>query len=205
MLCLYLGGCSSTHHMAPVEDLCTVHVVMSGETLYEIAWRYGKDYRDLVQYNQIRSPDTIYPGQTLHLQPTKKAVLAKSSTVLSGGWVWPVKGKIVKTFSLKGVNPNKGIDLAGTRGTPVCATADGMVVYSGNGLRGYGQLIILKHTEEYLSAYAHNDQILVKEGAHVKQGQIIAKMGQTEADRVKLHFEIRQNGQPIDPRHLLMD
>jgi len=97
----------------------------------------------------------------------------------------------------------KGLDITGSRGEPVRAAADGRVVYQGSGLRGYGQLIIIKHNDEFLSAYAHNDRIHVKEGEAVKRGQKIADMGSTGTDRVKLHFEIRRHGAPVDPMKYL--
>ncbi len=112
-------------------------------------------------------------------------------------WVWPAKGKIVGTFS-ETANL-KGIDIAGTAGQPVVASAGGTVVYAGTGLRGYGKLIIVKHNKTYLSAYAHNREILVKEGEKVNKGQKIAEMGNTDASEVKLHFEIRRMGKPMDP------
>ena len=116
-------------------------------------------------------------------------------------WAWPAKGKIVSGFS-ETANL-KGIDIAGTAGEPVRASAPGRVVYAGNGLRGYGQLIIIKHNNTYLSAYAHNSEILVKEGQQVTRGQKIAEMGNTDADQVKLHFEIRRHGKPMDPTKFL--
>jgi len=116
-------------------------------------------------------------------------------------WAWPAKGKIVSGFS-ETANL-KGIDIAGTAGEPVRASAPGRVVYAGNGLRGYGKLIIIKHNNTYLSAYAHNSEILVKEGQQVTRGQKIAEMGNTDADQVKLHFEIRRHGKPMDPTKFL--
>jgi lipoprotein NlpD len=98
---------------------------------------------------------------------------------------------------------NKGLGIAGKAGEPVLAAAEGRVVYAGSGLRGYGNLIILKHNNTYLTAYAHNQTLLVKEDQNVKQGQKIAEMGNSDADRVKLHFEIRRNGKPVDPAKLL--
>lgn len=117
-------------------------------------------------------------------------------------WLWPTKGKILKTFSLKRVG-NKGLDIAGKYGSPIKATAPGVVVYSGSGLRGYGNLIIIKHNAKYLSAYAYNKELLVKEGAEVKSGQVIAKMGKADSGQVKLHFEIRRVGKPVDPKRYL--
>lgn len=117
-------------------------------------------------------------------------------------WIWPVKGKVVRKFAAD--TPGKqGIDIAGSAGTLVYAAAGGKVVYSGNGLRGYGNLIIIKHNEKFLSAYAHNQSILVNEGAMVKQGDAIARMGKTESNDIKLHFQIRINGQPVDPLRYL--
>jgi lipoprotein NlpD len=116
-------------------------------------------------------------------------------------WSWPAKGRIVSGFS-ETANL-KGIDIAGTAGEPVRASAPGRVVYAGNGLRGYGKLIIIKHNNTYLSAYAHNREILVKEGQQVTRGQKIAEMGSTDADQVKLHFEIRRHGKPMDPAKFL--
>jgi lipoprotein NlpD len=117
-------------------------------------------------------------------------------------WHWPVAGVILSSF--QGNNGlNKGIDLGGKLGEPVLAAASGQVVYSGSGLRGYGKLLIIKHNETFLSAYAHNDRLLVKEGDLVKVGQRIADMGSSGTDRVKLHFEIRRDGTPVDPLKFL--
>lgn len=209
------------------------HTVKAGETLYAIAWEYGHDYRELAATNHIAPPYRIYPGQKLALKgqftvakripvkprqvPTtitvpaatpkseeKKFVVKPAEPViLTGAWTWPAKGKVIKGFSTKEYNYNKGVDIAGTLGTPVLSAKAGKVVYSGGGLRGYGQLIIIKHNDTFLSAYAHNQRLLVKEGDSIKQGQMIAEMGQSDTDRVKLHFEIRKNGQPVNPIHFL--
>ena len=116
-------------------------------------------------------------------------------------WSLPAQGKLVAGFS-ESAN-NKGIDIAGKLGQPITASAPGKVVYSGSGLRGYGKLVIIKHNKTYLSAYAHNDQVLVKEGQSVTRGQKIAEMGNTDADQVKLHFEVRRFGKPVDPAKYL--
>jgi len=116
-------------------------------------------------------------------------------------WMWPAKGKVVVGFS-ETANL-KGIDIAGAAGEPVIASSAGKVVYVGNGLRGYGKLVIIKHNKTWLSAYAHNREILVKEGQQVTKGQKIAEMGNTDADQVKLHFEIRRMGKPVDPARYL--
>ena len=118
-----------------------------------------------------------------------------------GAWAWPVNGKILRHFDKNGAG--KGLDIGGNRGQVIQAAAPGRIVYQGSGLRGYGQLIIIKHSDEYLSAYAHNDSIYVKEGDQVKRGQKIASMGSSGTDQVKLHFEIRRNGVPVDPLRYL--
>jgi lipoprotein NlpD len=115
-------------------------------------------------------------------------------------WQWPAPGKVIETFD---ETRNKGIDLAGNEGDPVNAAADGEVVYVGNALRGYGNLVIVKHNDEFISAYAHNRQVLVKQGQQVKRGQRIAEFGRSDATRVKLHFEIRRQGKPVDPLRYL--
>ncbi len=114
-------------------------------------------------------------------------------------WMWPVKGKVLAGFT----EASKGIDIAGRKGAPVLAAAGGRVVYAGTGIRGYGKLVIIKHNNMWLSAYAHNENILVNEQQEVRKGQKIAEMGATDADQVKLHFEIRRNSKPIDPAKVL--
>ena len=139
---------------------------------------------------------------------TAPVTVARSDTVSSPRepegmleWGLPTKGKLISEFS-ESAN-RKGIDIGGKLGQAVVASAAGKVVYSGSGLRGYGKLVIIKHNKDYLSAYAHNDQILVKEGQSVSKGQQIAAMGNTDADQVKLHFEIRKLGKPVDPAKYL--
>jgi lipoprotein NlpD len=116
-------------------------------------------------------------------------------------WSMPTQGKLIGSFSE--ADNRKGIDIAGKLGQPIFASAPGKVVYSGSGLRGYGKLLIIKHNKTYLSAYAHNDQLLVKEGETVTRGQKIAEMGNTDSDQVKLHFEVRRLGKPVDPANYL--
>ncbi|MFJ5161422.1 murein hydrolase activator NlpD [Pantoea sp. NPDC088449] len=125
-----------------------------------------------------------------------------NSTTPVGSWRWPTDGKIIDNFSAA-EGGNKGIDIAGSRGQPVVATASGRVVYAGNALRGYGNLIIIKHNDDYLSAYAHNDSMLVREQQEVKAGQKIATMGSTGTSSVRLHFEIRYKGKSVNPLRYL--
>jgi lipoprotein NlpD len=145
-------------------------------------------------------PTTPVTAKPAPAKTETKTATAKSSVPLtppkSGEWAWPADGSILNQYS---DSSSKGLDIGGSKGAPVRAAATGRVVYQGSGLRGYGQLIIIKHSDEFLSAYAHNDRIHVKEGDVVKRGQKIADMGSTGTDRVKLHFEIRRQGTPIDP------
>ncbi|WP_457977466.1 peptidoglycan DD-metalloendopeptidase family protein [Ectopseudomonas composti] len=142
-------------------------------------------------------------------QPTRPPVANTPATTpvtpvsrSASGWSWPSQGAVISRFSSNG-SLNKGIDIAGELGQPVLAASDGSVVYAGSGLRGYGELIIIKHSDTYVSAYGHNRRLLVREGQQVKAGQSIAEMGSTGADRVKLHFEIRRQGKPVDPLQYL--
>ncbi|GGA70458.1 peptidoglycan-binding protein LysM [Arenimonas soli] len=120
----------------------------------------------------------------------------------SGTWRWPTQGQVIGRF-VSGDPKRQGLDIAGSAGQPVVAAADGVIVYSGSGLVGYGELIIVKHSDEWLSAYAHNRRRLVGEGAQVKAGQQIAELGRTGTSRDMLHFEVRRNGKPVDPMQVL--
>jgi lipoprotein NlpD len=136
-------------------------------------------------------------GTAASFKSTNNAALQSSPK-----WHWPSSGKLIALFQGE-TGLNKGIDLTGKLGEPVLAAASGRVVYAGSGLSGYGKLLIIKHNETFLSAYAHNDEISVKEGDFVKAGQRIADMGSSGTDRVKLHFEIRSEGSPVDPLKFL--
>jgi lipoprotein NlpD len=142
-------------------------------------------------------------GSTATTIPPQPAAGAPASSPLGDStpaFSWPVRGAILNTFD---DNSNKGVNIAGTAGEAVKAAADGRVVYAGNGLRGYGNLIIIKHNAMYLTAYAHNRSLMVKEGDAVTKGQKIAEMGNSDSDRVMLHFEIRRQGKPVDPMKYL--
>lgn len=132
--------------------------------------------------------------------PTVSSTTSSSTPV--GSWLWPTNGKIIDNFSAS-EGGNKGVDIAGSRGQAVISTASGRVVYAGNALRGYGNLIIIKHNDDYLSAYAHNDTMLVREQQEVKAGQKIATMGSTGTSSVRLHFEIRYKGKSVNPLRYL--
>jgi len=133
-------------------------------------------------------------------RPPPLPVISQPSAKLA--WVWPAEGKLLRTFSQKD-SSRKGLDIGNRSGSTVRAAASGSVVYSGSGLARYGNLIIIKHNDSYLSAYAHNRKLLVKEGQTVKAGQPIAEMGDTGSEQVMLHFEIRYNGNPVDPMRYL--
>jgi lipoprotein NlpD len=158
----------------------------------------------------LRHPQDLRAGRWVQLCQTKK--LSKSSQKLSNPvvlrqsqakkrWQWPTKGTIIKRFSLP--ERQKGIDIASTLHAPVVASAAGKVAYAGDGIPGYGKLLIIKHDDHYLSAYAHNLNLVVKEGQRVDAGQVIAKVGYLSRRKPGLHFEIRQYGRPIDPLRYL--
>lgn len=199
-------------------------VVQKGDTLYSIARRNNVSVADLARWNNLPEPYTIYPGQRLVLgksggsrgtatAPTRTVTAPKPATGASTpapppvqkappssgfAWRWPAQGVLLSTY-VEGNATRQGIAIGGSSGQPVVSAADGVVVYSGAGLVGYGELIIVKHNEQWLSAYGHNRARLVAEGQKVKAGQQIAEMGRTGTDREKLHFEIRYNGKPVDP------
>ncbi|MBU3070260.1 peptidoglycan DD-metalloendopeptidase family protein [Aestuariicella sp. G3-2] len=217
--------------MAPGSNKLTHHTVSRGETLYSIAWRYGLDYKDLARRNGVNRQFTIYPGQKIYLSGTAPKIksptkVVKTSTARSSPprsktttkpepisnkpritdqrlkWQWPAKGEVLAGFSSQ-KSLNKGVDINGRLGESVLAAASGVVVYAGSGIRGYGKLLIVKHNEHYLSAYAHNSKLLVREKENVKAGQKIAEIGNSGTDRSKLHFEIRREGKPVDPLQYL--
>jgi lipoprotein NlpD len=194
------------------------HTVRAGETLAGIGKIYGRDYRQLARWNRLGDGSLIYPGQRIRLtpppgtpaaaQPRSNAARQPSSSVPprapdpSPGWDWPTNGPVVSGFDGK-PGAGTGLLIGGKAGQPVRAAASGHVVYSGSGLIGYGQLIIVKHNDTYLSAYGHNESVLVREGEQIKKGQRIATMGEGPGLEPRLHFEIRRNGEPVDPRQFL--
>jgi lipoprotein NlpD len=208
VLCLVTGGCWSALNWTPEQ-----YVVRQGDTLYSIAFDYRLDQRDLAAWNRLGDRSVIYPGQKLKLtgpvsagQPVKSSgspASVRSSTPPAPAksvatWKWPTDGKIIAAYGTSS-KTKSGVQIGGRNGQPVRAAASGTVVYSGSGLAGYGQLLIVKHNENYLSAYGHNDSLLVAEGEPVNIGQQIAKMGMGPGRRAMLHFEIRRDGQPVDP------
>lgn len=145
---------------------------------------------------------TVNNTSSVSSKSAAKAPVTPVQTNFTGRWTWPAKGVVIGRFSSNG-SLNKGIDIAGELGEPILAASYGSVVYAGSGLRGYGELVIIKHSDTYVSAYGHNRRLLVREGQQVKVGQVIAEMGSTGTDRVKLHFEIRRQGKPVEPLQYL--
>jgi len=203
-----------------------IHLVQPGETLFAIARKHNISWQEIASTNNITEPHTIYPGQTLQITKNKKPQVKisnsskstpknientkttkkqtanndvvtefkgtfSSNTSCAGKWVWPAQGTVVKL--------NKGIDIVGTLGSEVVAAADGLVAYIGTGITGYGLSLVIKHNDSCVSVYAHNNKALVAERTVVKAGQVIAQMGNSSTDRVKLHFEIMQQEKSINP------
>ena len=209
-LCLVITGCGSALNWTPEH-----YVVRSGDTLYSIAFGYRLDQRDLAAWNRLGDGSVIYPGQKLKLTgPASAGPRAKSSGSASAGssssppalkqsrpvaaWQWPTDGTVIAAYGSSS-KTKSGVQIGGRSGQSVVAAAGGKVVYSGSGLAGYGQLLIVTHNENYLSAYGHNGSLLVSEGERVSIGQKIAKMGLGPGRRAMLHFEIRRDGEPVDP------
>jgi lipoprotein NlpD len=220
LLLVFLNtGCAGLPAIYTIAGDTGTYVVRKGDSLYSIAFRYGLDYKTLARINGVRPPYTIYVNQSIRLRgsaklpkkdggpvatqssskpPTKASNAPRVPSAPVANWRWPLKGEVINRFSL--VQPiSKGIDIAGHLGDTVTAVADGVVVYAGGNLRGYGQLVIVKHNDKFLSAYGNNEKMLVKEGEKVKAGKSIARVGKTAANVEMLHFEIRQDGKPVDP------
>jgi lipoprotein NlpD len=181
------------------------HVVARGETLYSIAWQYSLDYRSLALANNLAAPYTIYPDQRLSLNTGGVSNNAVQSVpvVEDIAWQWPVEGRVLRTFSGSAATTSRGIDIGGRRGDPVYAAADGDVVYSGRGIQGQGDLIIIRHSARHLSAYSHNSSMLVSDGARIRAGDKIAEVGTDSRGTELLHFEVRVDGAPVDPSRYL--
>ncbi|MDO4997713.1 MAG: peptidoglycan DD-metalloendopeptidase family protein [Neisseria sp.] len=212
---------------APVDINAATHTVVKGDTVYNISKRYNITQDNLRAWNNI-SDNNIGVGQVLRVKPAgyvaptsnRTAPVAQavspvvsqpvvtpstpaSTATVSGAtrtvegitWQRPTAGNVISSFG----GNNKGVDIAGSAGQNVLAAADGKVVYAGSGLRGYGNLVIVQHNSTFLTAYGNNQSLNVKEGQSVKRGQVIARMGNTDADRTKLHFEVRKDGKPVNP------
>jgi lipoprotein NlpD len=203
------------------------YVIKPGDTLNKIARANGIDEATIVRLNKLVNPDRLIVGQTLKLSEGSEAVASTSRPAASSkpearpldvssssqigesttpaadagliSWGWPAKGKVIQGFT----STTKGIDIAGNAGDEIEAAANGTVMYSGNGVRGLGNLIIVNHDNGFITAYAHNKTLLVKKDQVVKKGAKIAEMGQSDAASVRLHFEVRRQGTPVDPLQYL--
>ena len=209
LLALALTACTATRWDHSRDQ----HIVRKGETLYSISFRYGIDADDLARWNRLGDGTLIYPGQVIRLTPPAGSTAAARSTARPQplptlpsqpppAWSWPTNGRINVEFG-GNPGPGTGVLINGAAGQPIVAAASGQVVYAGSGLIGYGQLIIIKHNDTYLSAYGYNASLLVKEGQDIKKGQQIATMGEGPERKPRLHFEIRRNGKPVNPRQYL--
>ena len=202
------------------------YTVKPGDTVMQIGRNTSQNWRDIVKWNNLESANQIEVGQVLRVVPQDSNGAAAKPSVATAPtltplpplppspasastsaapeddipWIWPSSGTLISGYDEV---KSKGLKIAGKLGDPVYASADGRVVYAGSGLRGYGNLVILKHNETYLTAYAHNQTLLVKEDQAVRKGQRIADMGSSDADKVMLHFEVRRNGKPVDPAKYL--
>lgn len=225
-MCLIIGlalsGCAGKSSNSEGSYSGSVYTVKRGDTLSRISRMTGTSVGELARLNGISPPYNINVGQKLKVNGSAKSsgskkssstqtakVTPSSAVPLSSWpavgqrcWRWPATGKVVMRYSTS-EGGNKGIDIAGSRGQPVYAAAAGKVVYVGNQLRGYGNLVMIKHDEDYITAYAHNDKLMVNNGQNVKIGQQIATMGNSDADSVRLHFQIRYRATAIDPLRYL--
>jgi len=216
---LFLNACA--RHRTPVEKSSpppktqgVYHVVERHQTLYRICKTYGVDLKWVASLNGISDPSKIETGQRI-LIPGAKTVLKVEiyidDVAAEQGeqpkiaykkldFIWPVDGKITDVFTEAENKKHQGLDISSPLGTPIKASNAGKVIYSSNGIKGYGNLIILRHSEEYVTVYAHNQVNLVEEGTWAEKGQIIGKVGQTgRASGPHLHFEIRKNNKPVNP------
>jgi murein DD-endopeptidase MepM/ murein hydrolase activator NlpD len=198
----------------PLEMKGVYHVVERHQTFYRICKTYGVDLKEVASLNGITDPSKIQTGQRIFIPGAKKAlkveiyiddVAAEQGEKLKIAYkkldfIWPVEGKISDGFEEAESKRHQGIDIPSPLGTPLRASHAGMVIYSNNTIKGYGNLIILRHSEEYVTVYAHNQMNLVEEGTWVEKGQVIGKVGQTgRASGPHLHFEIRRNNKAVDP------
>jgi lipoprotein NlpD len=211
---------------APVAE--GTYVVKKGDTLYSIALEHGADYRDVAAWNKLSDPTKINVGQVLRVMPPEESRVQVGRAKLPergearpldlpppastktpppqpskpepADFIWPARGKVIAGFA----EPRrKGIDIDGKLGDPVIAAAAGRVTYTGTGIPGLGKLVVIKHDNGFITVYAHNKDILVKEQQAVKRGQKIAEVGNTDADRPKLHFQIRKGSAAVDPMRYL--
>jgi len=209
--CLSIAGCATTHSNKGV-----FHKVGKGETLWGIAHAYGVDLQDLAEANNIKDPTQIKKEQRLFIPgikgKTRKAdkslpgppPKSRKIVVEKGKFAWPVKGTVVSPYGMRNDVMHQGIDIAAPRNTPILASESGTVVYSGSGMKGYGNVVILKHAGDFYTVYAHNEKNLVKAGEKVNKGSAIALVGDTgNAEACHVHFEVRQDKKTRNPLFFL--
>ena len=197
------------------------HTVKRHQTLWRICKTYGVDMDEVARINHIRDPSRIRVGQRIFIPGARRVLKVgiyiddiggkrgrredpKSIALAKGRFIWPVRGKVTREFGIRGTVKHDGIDISSPRGTPVRASGAGKVIYSGNEIKGYGNIIIIKHEQGFITVYAHNQVNDVAEGVNVARGQIIGRVGTTgRASAPHLYFEIRKNNRPINPRLVL--
>jgi murein DD-endopeptidase MepM/ murein hydrolase activator NlpD len=197
------------------------HTVKRHQTLWRICKTYGVDIDEVARINHIRNPSRIRVGQRIFIPGAKKVLRVdiyiddiggrrgrredlQRIVLARGRFIWPVRGKVTQEFGIRRTVKHDGIDISAPRRTPIRASGSGKVLYSGSEIKGYGNIIIIRHEQGFITVYAHNEINGVAEGTKVKRGQIIARVGSTgRASAPQLHFEIRKNNRPIDPRLLL--
>jgi murein DD-endopeptidase MepM/ murein hydrolase activator NlpD len=222
-----LAACATTPNSTAPANSAAYYRVKEGDTLSQISRRYGQSTHDLIRWNKLSNANEISTGMLLRVQPpfhdastkgnepppshgdnrgvSKPAPYAGSAASASAPvrgieLVWPAQGKLLTGYN---GSSSRGLVISGNPGSPVVAAASGTVAYANSGLRGYGKMVIIRHEHSFLTIYAHNNKLLVKQGQHVKQGQRIAEMGNTDARRVELYFELRRGGQPVNPMGVL--
>jgi lipoprotein NlpD len=198
-----LSSCSSALHWNS-----DYHTVQSGETVFSIAEKYDLAQRDLIRWNNLGDGSLIHQGQKLRVRSPGSGQASSSAkaaapapafkTVPPPAWRWPTEGPVLYRYG-QSIKTESGIRIGGKVGQWVVAVAPGEVVYAGDGLARYGQLLIIKHNDSWLSAYGFNSELMVGEGNRVRAGQPVARMGQESSGKAQLHFEIRRNGEPVNP------
>ena len=189
------------------EETGDIYIVKQGDSLFSISLLYDVNYKNIAKWNNIKKPYKISTGDKIIIKSKNfriQNIVKKSPVKFSSNikWVRPHAGKTSKEFSYSDIG-KKGIDISGKIGDEIYSASDGLVVYTGNGIKGYGNLIIIKHNDNFLTAYAHTREILVNEKGLVKKGQVIARLGDTDSIKPILHFQIRKNGKSVDPEKYL--
>ena len=216
-----VGACRSAPPSYSGAQARVYHTVKRHQTLWRICKTYGVNIDHVARVNHIRDPSKIRVGQKIFIPGAKRVLKVdiyiddiggrrgrsedpKRIVLARGRFIWPVRGKVTREFGIRGTIKHDGIDISAPRGTPIKAANSGRVLYSGNEIKGYGNIIIIEHEQGFTTIYAHNDVNDVAEGEKVGRGQIIARVGRTgRTNGPNLHFEIRMNNRPINPRLLL--